>query len=156
MRKEWAPYGPLVLRVILGFGFLYHGWPKLFSAAGHDQFAGMLSGIGIPAPGLMAWVVGLLEVVGGIALIAGAFVALFSALFVIEMLVAMFTVHLSSGFNFINITGMTDAGPQFGMPGYEVNLLYIGGLIAIALVGAGAWSVDEMRAGRSHAPPPAM
>ena len=33
----------------------------------------------------------------------------------------------------MHITGMTDAGPVFGMPGYEVNLLYIAGLLALFL-----------------------
>jgi putative oxidoreductase len=152
MKRDWSGYGQLILRVVLGFGFLYHGWPKLFSSAGHEGFAGMLTMIGIPAPGLMAWVVALVEVVGGLALIAGAFTAIVGALLAIEMLVALFAVHLTHGFNFINIVGMTDAGPQFGMPGYEVNLLYIAGLLALILGGPGAYSVDGMRAAKATPP----
>lgn len=140
--NDWAP---VPLRLILGFGFIYHGYPKLFSAEEHRGFVGMLQGIGVPAPELMAWVVGIVESVGGIALIAGAFVTIAGILLVINMLVAMFTVHLPYGFNFINIQGMTKAGPVFGMPGYEVNLLYISGLLALILGGAGAYSVDTAR-----------
>ena len=43
----------------------------------------------------------------------------------------------------MHITGMTDAGPVFGMPGYEVNLLYIAGLLALFLRGPSHLSVDE-------------
>ena len=139
----WPRWAPVPLRLMLGVGFLYHGAPKLFSAAGHEQFVGMLSGIGVPLPSVMAWVVGLVETVGGLCFLIGAFVALFAALNIVNMLVAMLTVHLPHGFNFMNITGSTEAGPQFGMPGYEVNLLYIAALAALMLGGAGAASLDE-------------
>jgi len=92
--------------------------------------------------------VGIIEIVGGLALILGALVALASALLIINMVVAMITVHLPHGFSFMNMTGMTDGNPTFGMPGYEVNLLYIAGLLALMLGGAGAWAVDRQRAGR--------
>lgn len=132
-------YAALPLRLILGFGMIYHGWPKLGS--GHDGFAGMLTGLGVPAPGLMAYVVGLTEALGGLALIAGAFVAIVSIPLIINMLVALFAVHLPNGFNFMNM--LPEGG--FGMPGYEVNLLYIAGFAALAMMGAGSLSVDDMR-----------
>lgn len=144
--REWAP---LPLRLILGISFIYHGFPKVFSGVDHQQFAGMLGSIGVPAPGLMAWVVGLVEVLGGVALIIGAFVVIVSALLTINMLVAMFKVHLAAGFSFINVKGMGPDGPIFGLPGYEVNLLYIAGLLTLILAGAGALSVDRMRAKKS-------
>ena len=144
--REWAP---LPLRLILGISFIYHGFPKVFSGADHQQFAGMLGSIGVPARGLMAWVVGLVEVLGGVALIIGAFVVIASALLTINMLVAMFKVHLAAGFSFINVKGMGPDGPIFGLPGYEVNLLYIAGLLTLILAGAGALSVDKMRAKKS-------
>jgi len=136
------------LRLVIGFGFIYHGFPKIFSVQGHEMFVGMLQGIGVPAAGLTAWVVGIVELLGGLALIAGAFVSVAAALLIIDMLVALFTVHLPNGFNFINITGMTEAGPQFGMPGYEVPLLYLAGLLALFLRGASHMSVDEKLAAR--------
>jgi len=143
--QRWAP---LPLRIMLGIAFLYHGWPKVFTSQGHQGFAGMLGGMGVPLPAITAWVVGLAEVLGGLALIAGAFVAIASAILIVEMLVAMFTVHLPHGFNFVNITGMGKEGPVFGMPGAEVNLLYIAALLTLAIGGAGAWSVDTMRRDR--------
>ena len=141
---------PLFPRFILGFGFVYHGFPKLFLPGEREAFVGMLQTIGVPQPGLMAWAVGALEFVGGLALIAGAFVVIFGSLLTINMLVALFTVHLPQGFNFMHITGMTETGPTFGMPGYEVPLLYIAGLVVLILGGAGAFSVDRRRSrGRS-------
>jgi putative oxidoreductase len=146
--RHWNQWAPLPLRLILGFGFIYHGFPKLSSIAGHQQFAGMLQGMGIPSPNVMAWLVATLEVVGGLALILGVLVTFMSALLTINMLVALWTVHLPHGFSFLNITGMTESGPTFGMPGYEVNLLYIAGLLALILGGAGAYSLDRRRFGR--------
>jgi putative oxidoreductase len=139
--QQWAP---LPLRLILGVGFFYHGWLKVFSSGGHQGFAGMLGSIGVPAPGITAWLVGLAEIVGGLALIAGAFVAIASVVLIGDMVVAMFTVHLPHGFNFINITGMGKQGPVFGMPGAEVNLLYIAGLLVLVIGGTGAWSRDTL------------
>lgn len=145
MQRTWNELAPLPLRLILGFGFAYHGFPKLFSAEGHEMFVGMLRGIGVPAPELTAWAVGVLEFVGGIMLILGAWVLPVSVLLALNMVVAALTVHLPAGFNFMNMTGMGPDGPTFGMPGYEVNLLYIAGLLALALGGAGRYSVDDRR-----------
>ena len=143
MQAAWSKWAPMPLRLMIGFAFLYHGFPKLFSSQGHEMFLGMLQMAGIPAAGLMAWVVGIVEVLGGLAIIAGAFVSVASVLLIIDMLVATFTVHLPNGFSFINITGMTEAGPQFGFPGYEVPLLFIAGLLALFLRGPTHMSVDE-------------
>lgn len=144
MRDAWRDWAPLPLRLVLGIGMLYHGFPKLFSGEGRAGFVGMLEGIGVPVPGLMGWAVGLVEFLGGVALLAGAFVSIAGVLLIVDMLVALFKVHLPHGFGFVNITGMTESGPVFGMPGYEVNLLYIGGLLALVLGGAGAYSVDRL------------
>lgn len=148
--RTWNEWAPLPLRLILGLGFVFHGWEKV--ADGTQGFQGMLQMTGIPGGAAMAWFVALLELLGGLALIMGAFVMIVSALLVINMLVAMVTVHLPSGFSFMNITGMGPEGPMFGMPGYEVNLLYIAGLLALILGGAGLYSVDAMRRGGSSSP----
>ncbi len=159
MPAAWSKWAPMPLRLMIGFAFLYHGLPK-FSGPGHEMFVGMLQMSGIPAAGLMSWVVAIVEVVGAFALIAGAFVSVASILLMINMLVALFTVHLPNGFSFIHITGMTEAGPQFGMPGYEVNLLYLAGLLALFLRGPTHMSVDQMLAerkgGTAAAAPPSF
>ena len=68
------------------------------------------------------------------------------------MLVAMLTLHLRYGFRSINTIGLTADGPQFGPPGYEVNLLYIAGLLALILAGAGRLSIDGLRTPRKRDP----
>jgi putative oxidoreductase len=110
----------------------------------------------------MAWVVTLLELFGGLAILAGAFVMIVSVPLVISMLVATLKVQLQYGFSSVNTIGLTDAGPVFGPPGYEINLLYIAGLFALSLGGPGLLSVDRWfsrpkepsQPPRGGAPPP--
>ena len=136
----------LPLRLIVGFGFLAHGWAKL--SRGPSGFARLLAQIGVPLPQLTAWVVTLTEILGGIALLAGALVAIVSIPLIVSMLVALFTVQLRFGFSSVNTIGLTPAGPVFGPPGYEINLIYIGALLALAFARPSACSVDEWLAHR--------
>ncbi len=76
-----------------------------------------------------------------------------AALLIIDMLVAELAVHRPIGFNFMNITGMTEAGPQFGMPGYEVPLLYLAGLLALFLRGPTHMSLDQKLAEKKGSAP---
>jgi putative oxidoreductase len=130
---------------MLGYGFLYHGFPKLFTVEGRAQFVDLLTGIGVPAPGVTAWLLACLEVFGGVALILGMLTTTFSMLLILHMVVAMVTVHWRQGFNFMQIEAMTPEGPRFGLPGFEVNLLYIAGLLALAIGGPGHLSIDRRR-----------
>ena len=141
--SKWAL---LPIRLIIGFGFMAHGFAKL--SRGPEEFARILQTIGVPAPNLAAWATALVEFFGGLAIIAGAFVAIVSIPLIVVMLVALFTIHLPYGFSAIKLMGMNASGPQFGTPGYEVNLLYIAGLLALLLGGAGLFSVDQVLARR--------
>src|SRR5258708_29740398 len=68
---------PLIpLRLIVGYGFMEHGFAKL--AKGPDAFANILQAIGVPAPHFMAWSTILVEILGGLAVILGAFITLAS------------------------------------------------------------------------------
>src|SRR5262245_50469895 len=145
--QQWAP---LPLRVVIGYGFVAHGWAKL--SRGPAGFARLVDQIGAPLPEATARVSTLIEVLGGLAILAGALVAAVSVPLIVMMLVAMFTVHLRYGFSAINTVGLTADGPQFGPPGYEVNLLYIAGLLALILGGAGAFSIDRLLARRKGEP----
>lgn len=131
----------LLLRLMLGFGFAAHGWAKL--SRGPEGFGNILETIGVPFPHLMAWVTTLVELVGGALLMTGAFVILLSIPLVATMLTAMFTVHFQYGFSSIKIKAITNEGAQFGPPGYEINLLYIVGLLVLVLGGSGKWSIDQ-------------
>ena len=144
----WRQWAPLPLRLVIGYGFIAHGWAKL--SRGPAGFARLLDQIGAPLPELTAWVSTLIEILGGLAILAGAFVAVVSVPLIVMMLVAMFTVHLRYGFSAINTIGLTADGPQFGPPGYEVNLLYIAGLLALILGGAGPFSIDRLLTRRAR------
>ena len=139
---------PLVpLRLIVGFGFIEHGLAKL--AKGPDAFANILQAIGVPGAHFMAWSTLLVEILGGLAVILGAFVTLASLPMAGVLLVAMFTVHLPYGFSSIKLEAVTAAGPQFGPPGYEVNLLYLACLAALVLGGPGPLAINGLIKKRS-------
>jgi putative oxidoreductase len=138
VKNQWVS---LPLRLMIGYGFMAHGWAKLIR--GPEAFATLLQQIGVPLPKITAWVVTLLELFGGLAILLGAFVVIVSIPLIISMLVAMFKVHIKYGFSSIKTVGLTAAGPQFGPPGYEVNLLYIAGLLALIIGGAGVFSFDS-------------
>ena len=141
-RSRLAHWAPLLLRLIVGYGFAVHGIAKLLR--GPDSFAGILQSIGVPAPHLMAWVTILSELLGGIAIGMGAFVTIFSIPLAVILLVAIFTVHLPYGFSSIKLIAVTQAGAQFGPPGYECNLLYLAALAALVLGGPGPLAVDAL------------
>jgi putative oxidoreductase len=149
----WSQWVALPLRLVIGFGFMAHGWAKL--SRGPSGFAKLLTQIGAPLPDTTTWVSTIVELLGGLAIFVGAFVEVVSVPLIVMMLVAMFTVHLKYGFSSINTIGLTQNGPQFGPPGYEVNLLYIASLVSLILGGAGALSIDRLlsrKAGLSEHP----
>src|SRR6185295_8182019 len=89
--QTWAV---LPLRVMIGFGLATHGYAKL--SRGPTAFASILTAIGVPAPGLMAWLTSLLEFLGGLSIMIGAFVVPLSVPLMVVMLTAMFSVHLQN------------------------------------------------------------
>jgi putative oxidoreductase len=141
--KDWAL---LPLRLIIGFGFAAHGYAKL--NRGLENFAAILKSIGVPLPHVTAWVTSLLEIIGGVSLMAGALVLPLSLPLAIITLVAMFTVHFQYGFSSIVLKRVTASGAEFGPIGYELNLLYIVGLLTLALGGSGKLSIDRCLSGR--------
>ena len=139
-RPEIARWAPLPLRLIVGLGFMQHGTAKL--ARGPDVFAAILHAIGVPAPHVMAWATIVIELLGGFAVLIGAFVSVASIPMAAVLLVAVFTVQLPYGFSSIKLIGVTAAGAQFGPPGYETNLLYLACLVALVLGGSGPLAID--------------
>jgi len=141
--KNFARWAAIPLRLIVGYGFMAHGYAKV--ARGPDQFASVLHALSVPAPQVMAWTTIAVELLGGLAVLVGALVPLVSVPMAGVLLVAMFKVHLAYGFSSIKLLSVTEVGPQFGRPGYEVNLLYLACLATLVLGGSGPWSVDEIR-----------
>src|SRR5262249_20959918 len=95
-RAKFALYAPILLRLIVGFGFLAHGLAKW--SRGPEVFAGILQATGVPLPHHMAWVTIATEIVSGIAFLIGAFVDLVSIPAIILLAAAILTVHLPYGF----------------------------------------------------------
>jgi putative oxidoreductase len=143
--RSWALFP---LRLIIGYGFMAHGLAKW--NRGPANFGKLLQQIGAPLPVATAWMVTLLEIFGGLAILAGAFVAIVSIPLICSMFVAMFTVQIRYGFSSVNTIGLTPSGPLFGPPGYEINLLYIAGLLALIFNGPGVLSIDRWLAYRKH------
>src|SRR6266576_3595366 len=141
-RFSTARWAPIPLRLIVGLGFMEHGFAKL--SKGPDAFAGILHALALPAPHFMAWASILTELLGGLAILLGAFVSLVSLPMAALLLVAIFTVHLPYGFSSIKLMAVTATGAQFGPPGYECDLLYLACLAALVLGGPGPWAIDGL------------
>lgn len=133
--EKWGPFALLVLRVVAGAVFAMHGYLKL--SGGVDGFGGILDGLGVPLPMFFAWVVTLVELMGGIALILGLLTHLSSKLLGIDMIVAILLVHVKNGLT--------------GPGGAELPLSLLAIVIALMVLGAGAWSID---AALMKKPPP--
>jgi putative oxidoreductase len=138
LAPDWAA---IPLRLIVGFGFLQHGYAKL--ARGADHFVGIVHMLHVPMPFMMAWATILVEVLGGAAVLAGFFIPLASIPMAIVLLVAIFTVHLPNGFSSIKLQSVTAAGAHFGQPGYETDLLYLAAIVALVIIGSGPFALDR-------------
>lgn len=84
-------YGPLIARVVLGTLFIINGWPKLINL---EQTQGYFNMMGLPA--VLALLIGLLEVVGGLFLILGLLTRIVALLFAIEMISAFIIANTSN------------------------------------------------------------
>lgn len=137
--QSWAP---LFIRLAAGFGFMAHGWAKI--SRGGIGFERLLTQAGVPFPHVGALLAPYIELLGGLAILVGAFVVIAAVPLIVTMLVAMFYVQMDFGFSSVKTVGLTAQGPVFGPPGYEINLLYIAALVALMFAGAGNFSVDSL------------
>jgi putative oxidoreductase len=145
-RSPIARWAPVPLRLIVGYGFIEHGFAKL--ARGLDAFPAILQQLGVPAPHLMGWLTISAEIAGGLAVLLGALLPLAGIPMAAVLLVAMITVHLPYGFSSIKLQAVTAAGAQFGPPGFETDLLYLACLAALVLGGSGPLSIESLLAKR--------
>lgn len=125
--------GLLILRVALGSVFVAHGAQKLFGF-GLSGTAGFLGSLGIPLPEVNAAALIGVELVGGLALLAGMFTRVAAALVSSAMLVAVAVVHLPNGYFLPN--------------GVEFALTLMLASLAVTFTGPGRYSIDARLGGR--------
>jgi putative oxidoreductase len=140
--SRYSAWAPVFLGAVMGYGFMIHGWAKI--SHGPANFEKLLVQLGVPFHHAASWIVPFVELLGGFALLIGAFTVIAAIPLIAVMLTAIFTVHLKYGFSSIKTIGLGPDGPLFGPPGYEVALLYIAGLIAVIVSGPGMLSVESM------------
>lgn len=139
-----AQWAPLILRVVVGIVFFAHGAQKLlgwFGGSGIAGTTGFLAQLGFAGAGFWAWVLALVEFFGGLALFFGVLTSVAAVLLAINMLVAMFTVHIKNGF-------------FLAKGGIEFALVLFAMVVALAFSGAGKWSIDRMRCKNCKEPEP--
>jgi putative oxidoreductase len=124
--------GLAALRVAVATIFIRHGAQKLF-VFGFAGVTDAFTHMGVPFPGLMGPFIGLLEFFGGIALLVGLLTRLLAVGFMCDMLGAIFLVLLKKGFS-----------------GFELEFLLLGSSLALALTGAGRFSIDALLADRQE------
>src|SRR5689334_19287249 len=91
-RSDLARWAIVPMRLLVGYGFIEHGFAKL--SRGPDVFAGILQQLNVLLPHVATWLTVGTELVGGLALLVGAFVVWASIPMATVLLVAMITVHL--------------------------------------------------------------
>lgn len=115
--------GTFLLRLMLGITFFAHGMSKF--QGGIENTAGFFASLGIP--GFMAYVVAIIELIGGIAMVAGIGTSIVSALFAVILIVATLLVKLPDGF----------------LGGYELDIVLLVVSLHLALNGSALYSVDS-------------
>ncbi|MFQ5680045.1 MAG: DoxX family protein [Gemmatimonadota bacterium] len=140
-RSDW---GLLILRVGLGLVFFFHGWAKLL---GHQiSFVNeMLQMAGWTLPEAILWLVAIVELAAGIALLLGLWSRTAALVLAIEMVVAVALFHLRQGFFIVSIPNVPLAY------GFEYHVALVSGLVCVALGGPGRWALED-RLGRGRAP----
>lgn len=116
----------LLLRIGVGLIFVLAGWGKL---TGIENVQGFFGNVGIPMAGIMAWVVAIVEFVGGIMVLIGYKIKAPSLLLAFIMIVAILTVKL---------------GGDGGFSGMRVDIMLLVTSLALAILGSGGYSVDGM------------
>ena len=123
----------LMVRLVTGVIFIAHGWQKLF-LLGPAGVAQAFGGMGVPFPGVVGPAIGVIEILGGTAIIFGLLTRLASLGLAGDALGALILVHAKNGF--------------FVPGGIEFVMLLAANALALAVAGAGQYSIDAMRAGR--------
>ena len=128
--EKLKPLALLLLRWALAVIFIYHGWPKLFGKT--QIFIQAFEGLGLPAWSVYA--VGIVELFGGGLLVLGLFTRAAGLLLMLDMIGAMWKYNLGEGFRAVRE--------------YELPLALCAAAFALATIGAGAISLDQLIYGK--------
>jgi putative oxidoreductase len=123
----------LILRIIIGVIFIAHGWQKLF-ILGPAGVGAAFANMGAPLPTVTGPLFGVVELLGGAALILGFSTRLAALGLACDVLGAIIVFHSKHGF--------------FVPMGIEFVLSLFGAAIALSLAGAGGYSIDALIARR--------
>ena len=130
MKCDCKEYAPSVLRLALGLVFIIPGLQKLANPA---MIAGMLQGMGFPAPTLLGWLVLLAEIIFGVAVLVGWKVKKTVWPLVVILAVALISVHIPAWM----------AAKPMALIGVLFHLLGIAALVSLYLSGPGAKSINK-------------
>jgi len=126
----WHPRVLAIFRIVLGYLFIMHGTAKLLGIPHVAAFDGL-------QPWTLAWIAGVLELVGGALIIPGLLTRPTAFVLSGEMAFAYFIGHASRG------------NPLLPMlNGGELAVIYCFAFLFLSVAGAGAWSVDNLLARR--------
>jgi putative oxidoreductase len=134
-----APRAVILIRLIVGGVFLSEGIQKFLFPA--ELGVGRFIKIGIPSPEIMAPFVGVVEIAGGILLLAGLLTRMASMPLIINMIVAIATTKLPI---------LHKSGFWAMVHEARVDYSMILGCIFLLIAGAGAWSLDAWLAARQR------
>jgi len=132
MRATMEDWALLILRVGAGITFLVHGYPKLFAGAGPLAFSRYLHAQHFPAPLFFAWIFAVVEVFGGLALIAGIQTKYAAGTLAGERVITTLGLKLARGVGFVAARGI----------GWELDFLLLCMAIGVYVLGPGAITVQ--------------
>ena len=124
--EKLKPVAQILLRVALAIIFIYHGYPKLFTA--RAQWYAAFPKMGFPW--YFALFSGSLEFFGGCLLVVGLFTRMVALLLAVEMAIALWWVHLPRGI--------------FAVGQYQLPLILCVAAFTLLVIGGGALSADRV------------
>lgn len=131
--SEWRDEAYLILRVVTGLAFFYHGYSKVFGS-GLEKVTDFFAGSGIPMANIIAPLVAYGELLGGLALMLGFLTHWVSKAFIVIMIGAIGFVHWGAVGGWFN---------GYGAPnGYEYPLLLLAVSVFFMVFGSGKYSID--------------
>jgi putative oxidoreductase len=129
--KGRGAVGLLLLRIVMGAAFMFHGWFKIQSPGGAFGWMGTEA----PVPGVLQGLAVLAEFGGGLALILGLLTPLAALGIACTMIVALAMVHIPHGDPFVGYPGK---------PSFELAAGYLANVILLLLLGPGILSLDGL------------